>query len=346
LGLAAFRFTALWADDEARFVGMLIIFFLVGLGILVIGLLGADWGNKIPLLQQVLDRIPRLTAQLPDAPDAGISPNQLAGALILYLPLAALGVVAWRPGRRLVPLWLLALTGLAILLGVLIMTQSRGGWLGGMAGLVALVALAGFSSVHRWARWGGLLILVVVLLLGIGGVFLLGGIQAVGETLYSKDSQSAVEETVGTISIEGRVEIWSRALYAIADFPFTGSGLGTFRQVTWLLYPLFGVPSGQDIAHAHNIFLQTALDLGLTGLVAYLALLGIAGTLCWQVARRGDKVWRSVALGLVAGLAALHIYGLTDAVALGSKPGLAFWVALGLIAALPSTMEQQESASP
>jgi hypothetical protein len=34
----------------------------------------------------------------------------------------------------------------------------------------------------------------------------------------------------------------------------------------------------------------------------------------------------------MAGLVALHVYGLTDALAPGSKPGLIFWLALGLLA--------------
>ena len=59
---------------------------------------------------------------------------------------------------------------------------------------------------------------------------------------------------LGQLSLDSRVEIWSRALYALQDFPFTGVGLGTFRRVVNLLYPLFLVPPDVDIAHAHNIF--------------------------------------------------------------------------------------------
>ena len=140
-------------------------------------------------------------------------------------------------------------------------------------------------------------------------------------------------ELVGTVSIAGRVEIWSRALYAVQDFPFTGCGLGTFREVVWVLYPLFTISPGHDIAHAHNMFLQTAVDLGLPGLLAYLALLGLAGVIGIRMARR-SALERALGLGIVAGLVALHTYGLTDALAPGSKPGIVIWIALGLLAAL------------
>jgi len=96
-----------------------------------------------------------------------------------------------------------------------------------------------------------------------------------------------------------------------------------------------------DIAHAHNIFLQTALDVGLPGLVAYLVLLIVAGVVCWQCARQGHGLVRWMALGLAAGLVGLHVYGLADAVALGAKPGVAFWMALGLIAAMPQVIERE-----
>ena len=86
-----------------------------------------------------------------------------------------------------------------------------------------------------------------------------------------------------SVGLQGRVELWSRALYAIQDFPLTGCGLGTFRQVVHLLYPPFFVEPGADLAHAHNFFLQVALDLGVPGLIAYLALLGTALWAGWRL---------------------------------------------------------------
>jgi hypothetical protein len=38
-----------------------------------------------------------------------------------------------------------------------------------------------------------------------------------------------------------------------------------------------------------------------------------------------------MALGLACSLIALHAYGMTDALALGSKPAVAFWFALGIV---------------
>ncbi len=149
-----------------------------------------------------------------------------------------------------------------------------------------------------------------------------------------------METAVGNLgTITFRSEVWRWGILAVSDFPFTGTGLGSFRQVIHRFYPTTIAPT-YDIAHAHNIFLQAALDVGLPGLVAYAALLLLAGYVGWQAARRSDY-WRPVALGLLGGLIALHIFGLTDALALGAKPGLLFWWALGLLTALHGQMRDR-----
>jgi hypothetical protein len=43
---------------------------------------------------------------------------------------------------------------------------------------------------------------------------------------------------------------------------------------------------------------------------------------------------RAAAAGLIAGQLAFHIFGLGDAIPLGSKPNALFWVSLALIAAI------------
>jgi O-antigen ligase len=135
-----------------------------------------------------------------------------------------------------------------------------------------------------------------------------------------------------------------RALYGIQDFPFTGMGMGTFRQVVHVLYPLFLTSPDVDLGHAHNEFLQATLDLGIPGLTAFLALQGMALALAYKTFRSTAPNWmRWTAAGALAGLVAHDVYGLTDAVALGAKPGVLFWMLLGLIAVL---FEQARSSQP
>jgi hypothetical protein len=83
-------------------------------------------------------------------------------------------------------------------------------------------------------------------------------------------------------------------------------------------------------------------DLGLLGLVAYLALIISAIWIGWRLARSRSE-WGWLGLGIVGALVAFHTYGLTDAVALGAKPGVAFWMLLALAAAAANLEQATES---
>jgi len=224
----------------------------------------------------------------------------------------------------------LGLAGVVIWGITLFLTRSRGGWIGGAAGVLAFCTLWGLGGQRRWQRVVGLA-LPLLAIVAVAMVLLYLGPGRIGQLLYDA-TEGSVETTVGAISFKGRVEIWSRALYTIYDFPFTGRGLGTFRQMTPLMYPLFLVNPDRDIAHAHNVFLQVAVDLGLPGLVGYLALLLVAAWVGWQELRRGGG-GRWLAVGVLAGLLGFHVYGMADTLALGSKPSFLFWWVLGLLAA-------------
>jgi putative inorganic carbon (HCO3(-)) transporter len=143
--------------------------------------------------------------------------------------------------------------------------------------------------------------------------------------------------------VESRLEIWTRARYGLEDFPFTGIGLGTFRRLAPLLYPLFLVSPDRDIAHAHNHLLQTGLDLGLPGLITYLALWLLAGAMLWRSWHRKQNVWQcALVIGLAGALVGHFVYGLTDAVALGASPGFIFWLSLGLISGMHHLLTRSE----
>jgi putative inorganic carbon (HCO3(-)) transporter len=129
-----------------------------------------------------------------------------------------------------------------------------------------------------------------------------------------------------------RQEVWRVGVQAIGESPLTGVGLGSFRQVFTTDYVTIISPD-IDIAHAHNIFLQVALDVGLPGLAAYLAILIIAFRVGWQTIQE-DKALKPLAISLLASLIGFHIYSLTDAISFGSKTHFVFWLTIGLLAGM------------
>jgi putative inorganic carbon (HCO3(-)) transporter len=111
-------------------------------------------------------------------------------------------------------------------------------------------------------------------------------------------------------------------------------GMNHFRRLMPLLYPSRLFPPHIDMAHAHNHLLQAGLDLGIPGLIAYIALWSGAGFLLTRIIYSSNsRFYQAIALGLFGSLTAYFVYGLTDAVALGAKPGFVFWWVLGLVVA-------------
>jgi putative inorganic carbon (HCO3(-)) transporter len=358
LGVGVF-FAVVRAAKRPRGWTMSLLAFLgIGLGIAVLGVFGTSWGtSKISLFDSLTARLPGLIKGLQGA-ESGFHPNEVAGALIWVLPLMIAISVAlfflplppkngktgarrknwWERvrGWQLVGVIILCLAATFFVAAVFLLCQSRGGYIGLALTLPVLILIA---LPRRW-RWYGL-IAFVVLAIVLG--FLVASHWEAVRTLITGNNLSA-DPALSLNSLEGRLEIWSRAIYGIQDFPFTGMGMNTFRKVVPVLYPLFRIGPDIDIGHAHNEFLQAALDLGIPGLIAFLALyIGAFWMLTdiWRATRHpslNNEHWslitRSLALGLGGGLLAHLLYGLTDAVALGAKPGVLFWILLGLIVGL------------
>lgn len=328
LGIAVWRYLVCFLNSSSRLRWVLAGFVVLGLAMTALGFLSTNWPSKIPGLQMLLAYVPTSFLALPEAPTSGVHANQLGGTLVLYFPFLLSLVIGWRPQRNRC-LWLIV-GGITLLGvgGVLILTQSRSTWIGTLGSCTGIIAL--WASMPLAKRRRGILLGLVGLLIIATAV----GLLALGPERLAKLVQEPSGMTaLGSLNTIGfRFEVWRWALAAIQDFPFTGCGLGSFRQVVRLLYPL-NVDPGYDIAHAHNIFLQVALDVGLPGLIAYLAMLGVVAVTTWQLAY-GNEALRPLLLGLLSGILALHLFGMTDALAPGSKPGLIFWYAMGLLTAL------------
>lgn len=300
-----------------------VVVFVLAAGALMglIGLIGVVWAPPFDYLNGARALLPRAVA-IPGAVGGVVSPNELAGVLCWVGPLALgclIGAARRRPRGAL--LIILLLTLFLLLTSFLVAaTLSRGGMVALAAGVVLVLA---FFIPFRWR-----LVLLVGFVVVVIGLIAYGGSQL-------------EEDIVGDMmGLSGRLEIWSRALLGIADFPLTGMGVSGFRQVVHVLYPLFTISSEIDLGHAHNHLLQAALDLGLPGLVAYLALWLISAGLLALTARRlvRRRATRHPYYALVAGLAgsllAGWLFGLVDAVALGARPAFLWWLLLGLTASV------------
>lgn len=328
--------------------GMIAVYILAGVGVAALGALGSRWIQKVPILIAITERLPSISFGLHGAAE-GFHPNEVAGVLLWVAPLAfaaCVVILAQRKklkekiGRgRATALFLGG--GLAALItwGVLILTQSRSGWMGAAFAILWVGATLLNRTLPLKGKWRALI-------WGALSVLVLSTVITLAPRLLDEGILPAFEETAGSAlsinTLKGRVEIWSRAIYGIEDFPITGMGMNTFREVVHVLYPLFTISPEFDVAHAHNHLLQAALDLGLPGLIAYLSLWLISVVMLQRIWSRArdweDRLW---VLGLGGGLLGYFVYGLTDAVALGAKPGFLWWYLLALIAGLYKIVEKE-----
>ena len=318
LGSLLFWAVARWLRTPAR-LRMATAMFLVSGGLLAVaGVLGSEGSDKLSLLQPFTDR-PRLIRGVPGA-EEGFNPNAVSGCLVLFVPiqLSLLVTGALKSGtRRYVTGGQMAL--LALTTGSLVLMQSRGAWVG------LLVAGVAFLCWHS----GKTRIAAAVGILSATVLWTLFGSASVLDRAINR-SGAGISDTVA-----GRIDIWMRATDGVRDFPFTGMGMNTFRRIMPLMYPSRSIPEGKDVAHAHNHLLQAALDLGVPGLIAYVAMWFVAAALLVAVYRRAtDRFHRVMAGGVGAGLIAHFVFGLTDAIPLGAKVGVLFWLTLALCVGL------------
>lgn len=332
LGLALFFVFARlsWSPRRLAWIGWGLV--TVGTGIAGIGFLGMLAKPQVlfPGLRELVGHFQSQLAPLVRRVPDSFHPNVVAGAVLLTFPFLA--VLAWRTLRTTGPRAprdrVAIMAAAVVILPALLVTQSRAAYLGAAAAMGVLVALGR----PRWLLAG---IPTGLTLIGLGAFGL--GWRRLAEALVSSDP---------AFGLAWRVDVWQVSRLMAADFCFTGVGFGCFEPVQWLLYPL---STGGTAPHAHNLFLQVAIDLGVPGAAAYAVL--IAG-----IALHGVRRLRGGAKGLerallaagLAAMAAMLVQGVLDAATWGNKGAFLPWAVLGLTAALASnaTSEPHEETPP
>lgn len=222
------------------------------------------------------------------------NPNDLAALTLLQISIVAAIFVAeprglYRTG---------AIAALIVLPMIVLLTQSRGAFLG----LMVFAALA-FTAQRRKARlivFTGLLLVISLLILpqsawerfGMLGVIGSGGAEALGEL----DDQGSAEQ---------RYAIWETAREIIADNPTTGIGWGNYALANGAYAPDLGMRD------AHSTYYNVLAEVGITGFLLFAGLIGAVLLRAQRTRRRlktRDPVLaqqiRYLELGLIGFLAA------------------------------------------
>ena len=234
----------------------------------------------------------------------------------------------------------------------MLFTLSRGPWMGTALSLVLVLGLIGFFLGRR-------VLLRVALVLALTGLITTIAVQlpngdaddeagvVVAERFASISSQ------VGGGGMSGRLEIWktswllsryhpwpaseSLGLYWLR--PLIGYGPDLYRYV----YFLESVPKGDDLSlpeahHAHNYFINQAVEQGILGLLGSLGIVlavTVAGTfLLLRQAQEFSLTHKLVLIGLISLVAGR---ALEQMVGVGRVSDLTIaWILLGVFMALPT----------
>ncbi len=201
----------------------------------------------------------------------------------------------------------------AISVTALMMSWSRGAWLGFVAGLAALLFF------YPRKRWQGAALLAAAAV--VGSFLLLAGIQAnlLPATIVDRftdfgqglqlDDVRGVDISDTNYAVVERVAHWQAALNMARDKLWLGVGFGNYASA----YPNYALLNWPDpLGHAHNYYLNLLAEVGILGLAAYCLFwimvirqtAGLINTLAWPD--------RGIALGLMAAWFGLSIHHLVD----------------------------------
>jgi len=178
-------------------------------------------------------------------------PNDLALTLVMILPMA------WCLGGVVSTRWqkILVYGAMLLLVGGVIATQSRGGLLA----LAAAVAVTIFGQGRERRR---------ALLLTLGAAVALTAIVLPADVF---DRYATIHEYEKDESAMIRLAVWKAGAEMFADHLFTGTGAGTFSTVYGQSYINREVGGNMWLA-AHNSYVQIAAELGIFGLVIWVAI--------------------------------------------------------------------------
>lgn len=201
--------------------------------------------------------------------------NHMGTLLLICIPFLVALLLSWptkqrqhRQAKVVVVLCALALLAVGIVLNGSIAVLA----------LAAPVALASAALVPRLARWRRVLLAAAALLL-CAAIVILATVPFSGSNALGANS-----------SISSRAIIWANTAAGIeTNFP-GGSGLGTFEQV-YREHEDPAAVTAEYVNHAHNDYLELALELGAVGILVMCLFL------LWWTART-FAIWNSAAGGI------------------------------------------------
>jgi O-antigen ligase len=236
-----------------------------------------------------------------------------------FLLATSLPLMFWLVGgRRVLAPLVLAMVG--VVFAALLLSLTRGSFVGIGAGLLFLLAVD-----RRRVR------------LTLAGVLIAAVSTAIVIHTNPQRFQHALllKNRVAQENVTTRLQAWSVAARLAADHPLLGVGPGNFRiYYPRLTGPRDGTPT---LAVAHDAYLDVAAELGVVAAILFLAYLGLTFRRLTIAVRRGDGL-----PGYAQALRVSLVIAFTSALFLSEQYFLPFWLIGALATALWASGERRE----
>ena len=251
------------------------------------------------------------------------NPNLLAGYLMPAVWLSFSAIFVW---KRWLPK-VLAIVMFGINISCLLLTQSRGGWIGLVVSALVLIVLLRYwwsAYLPRFLRLWALPLVVG----GLAGVLVLGFL-FVTPFRYRVGSIFAGS---GDSSNGFRLNVWRSVVEMIRSRPILGFGPGdlVFKRI----YPLYSQARFSALS-AYSVLLEVAVESGVIGLTAFLWLLLVTFNQGFVQLRRlrasgdGDGFWL---IGAIVTMAGMLGHGTVDTVWYRPEVSVLWWLSVALVA--------------
>lgn len=260
------------------------------------------------------------------------NPNMLGEYFVMIIPIAVSVIISGEFFKRSQLFFFTLVMGFC-----LILTWSRGAWLGLIFAVVILLFI--WHKRALWLVFGGLIafpLATFVMPASILNRFMSIGNMADTSTSY-------------------RVNIWRGAIRMIRDHLFTGIGIG---EGAWgKVYPDYTLPGIEKAPHSHNLVMQITVEMGIIALIVFFAFLffsyqsgftmfkklsdsptvdpsGLLAKTNRSPGRIDPKLSiRMASAGPLCGIFGVFVQGFTDYSWYNYRVFMIFWLVLGLSAA-------------
>jgi O-antigen ligase len=167
-----------------------------------------------------------------------------------------------------------------------------------------------------------------------GAKLVLAGIAVVviGASAALTEKVQLDREAVGaarTMERDPRLALWPQVLQKIEQRPLTGYGFGRGMLRTAFINEFKEV----QLWHAHNVFLDVAIQVGLPGVVLLAVLLGATLRQAWNLLRNPDIVAAACGIALAAVVAGMLARNMTDMLWVRQN-ALLYWGVVGALLGL------------